>query len=55
MGFLKGSSQRKKRGLSKMAVVSFDGTQAIEVCLLFDFAVVFWSMYFLFCQDQTNH
>ncbi len=38
-----------------MAVVSFDGTQAIEVCLLFDFAVVFWSMYFLFCQDQTNH
>jgi hypothetical protein len=54
-GSLKVVHNEKRGGLSKMAVVSFDGTQVIEVCLLFDFAVVFSSMYFLFCKDQTNH
>jgi hypothetical protein len=48
----------KKEGcfFSKMAVVSIEyGTLAIEVCLLFNFAVVFSSTYFLFRQEQTNY
>jgi hypothetical protein len=49
---VKGSVQRKKRGVSKIAVVSIEyGTLAIEVGSVLNFAVVFSSTYFLFLFD----
>ncbi len=43
-------------GVGKMAVVGYEyGTMVIEVCLYFNFAVVFSSTYFLFLQVQSNY
>jgi hypothetical protein len=53
---VKGSVQRKTRGSErwKLLVLSM-GILAIEVCLDFNFVVVFLSTYFLFRQVQTNY